>query len=116
MPRTHKDTDKQKALRHQGTLNPRPQDVRHPLFRDSDFFDPDDMIQVKYEMLRHVIAGHSRLGIGARISQGGPLSRASKGDCLYGGHHNAHEMGGFWRSRGIVPGTALGSGGAHDSG
>ena len=54
MPRTHKDTDKQKALRHQGTLNPRPQAVRHPLFRDSDFFDPDDMIQVKYEMLRQV--------------------------------------------------------------
>jgi hypothetical protein len=24
MPRMHKDTDKQKALRHQGTLNPRP--------------------------------------------------------------------------------------------
>ena len=27
MPRTHKDTDKQKALRQHGTLNPRPQDV-----------------------------------------------------------------------------------------
>ena len=54
MPRTRKDTDKQKALRQHGTLNPRPQDVRNPLFRDSDFFDPDDMIQVKYEMLRQV--------------------------------------------------------------
>jgi hypothetical protein len=54
MPRAHKDTDKQKVLRQHGTLNPRPQDVRHPLFRDSDFFDPDDMIQVKYEMLRQV--------------------------------------------------------------
>jgi transposase len=54
MPRAQKDTDKQKALRQHGTLNPRPQDVRHPLFRDSDFFDPDDMIQVKYEMLRQV--------------------------------------------------------------
>jgi transposase len=54
MPWTHKDTDKQKALRQHGTLNPRPQDVRHPLFGDSDFFDPDDMIQVKYEMLRQV--------------------------------------------------------------
>lgn len=54
MPRTHKDTAKQKALQQHGTLNPRPQDVRNPLFRDSDFFDPDDMIQVKYEMLRQV--------------------------------------------------------------
>jgi len=54
MPRAHNDTDKQKALRQHGTLNSRPQDVRHPLFRDSVFFDPDDMIQVKYEMLRQV--------------------------------------------------------------
>src|SRR5215831_14920616 len=54
MPRTQKDTDKQKALRHHGTLNPRPQDVRHALFQDSDFFDPEDMTQVKYEMLRQV--------------------------------------------------------------
>ena len=54
MPRTHKDTDKQKTLRQHGALYPRPQDVRHPLFHDSDFFDPDDLIQVKYEMLRQV--------------------------------------------------------------
>jgi transposase len=54
MPRVQKDTDKQKALRQHGTLNPRPQDVRHSLFRDSEFFDPEDMIQVKYEMLRQV--------------------------------------------------------------
>jgi hypothetical protein len=54
MPRSHRDTDKQKALRQHGTLNPRPQDVQHPLFRDSDFFDPDDLLQVKYEMLRQV--------------------------------------------------------------
>lgn len=58
MPRTYKDTDKQNALRQNGTLNPRPRDVRHPLFRGSDFFDPDDMIQVKYEMLRQVHVGH----------------------------------------------------------
>ena len=54
MPRAQKDTDKQKALRQHGTLNPRPQDVRHHLFRGSEFFDPEDMIQVKYEMLRQV--------------------------------------------------------------
>lgn len=54
MPRRKPETDKQIDLRQSGTLNPRPQDVRHPLFRDSDFFDPDDMVQVKYEMLRQV--------------------------------------------------------------
>jgi transposase len=54
MPRRKPETDKQIALRQGGTLNPRPQDVHHPMFQDSDFFDPDDMVQVKYEMLRQV--------------------------------------------------------------
>jgi len=45
---------KRKALRRQGTLNPRPDEVTHPLFQTNDFFDADDMIQVKYEMLRQV--------------------------------------------------------------
>jgi transposase len=45
---------KRKALQHQGTLNPRPDEVTHPLFQTNDFFDADDMIQVKYEMLRQV--------------------------------------------------------------
>jgi hypothetical protein len=52
MSKKKTDQDKRKTLRQQGTLNPRPQDVRHALFLDSDFFDPDDMVQVKYEMLR----------------------------------------------------------------
>src|SRR4051812_49751372 len=36
----------------QGTLNPRADDVRDPAFVDSEFFDPRDLVQVKYEMLR----------------------------------------------------------------
>ena len=43
---------KRQFLRQHGTLNPRPQDVTHELFRHSDFFDPHDLVQVKYEMLR----------------------------------------------------------------
>jgi len=54
MPQEKTNPDKQAVLRQHGTLNPRPQGVRHPLFQDSDFFDPDDMVQVKYEMLRQV--------------------------------------------------------------
>jgi transposase len=46
--------DKLESLREQGTLNPRPQDVRHPLFQDNEFFDARDLVQVKYEMLRQV--------------------------------------------------------------
>jgi transposase len=45
---------KRSFLRQQGTLNPRPQDVRNETFHGSDFFDPQDLLQVKYEMLRLV--------------------------------------------------------------
>ena len=41
-------------LQQEGTLNRRPQDVTDELFRESDFFDPRDLVQVKYEMLRRV--------------------------------------------------------------
>ncbi|MGB6943834.1 MAG: helix-turn-helix domain containing protein [Bryobacteraceae bacterium] len=42
------------ALQQQGTLNPRPKDVRDDLFLQDNFFDPRDLVQVKYEMLRRV--------------------------------------------------------------
>jgi transposase len=45
---------KGESLRRQGVLNPRPQKVTDPLFRQSEFFDPRDLVQVKYEMLRRV--------------------------------------------------------------
>lgn len=41
-------------LRQLGVLNPRPEAVRAPWFQSSGFFDPHDLVQVKYEMLRHV--------------------------------------------------------------
>src|SRR5260370_40737031 len=44
--------EKRQTLRLQGTLNPRPQAVTHELFQESDFFDPNDLLQVKYERLR----------------------------------------------------------------
>jgi transposase len=43
---------KHEALRKQGTLHPRPQAVTAPLFENSEFFDPHDVVQVKYEMVR----------------------------------------------------------------
>ncbi len=45
---------KLRTLRQQGTLNPRPKAVRDELFLQGDFFDPRDLVQVKYEMLRRV--------------------------------------------------------------
>jgi len=42
------------ALQAQGAAHPHAQAVTELLFRDSAFFDPNDLVQVKYEMLRSV--------------------------------------------------------------
>lgn len=43
------------ALRHSHTLHPHADQVRDPLFTSgSPFFDPRDLVQVKYELLRRV--------------------------------------------------------------
>lgn len=47
-------SDKRRLLKQQGALNARSQRVTDALFVDSDFFDADDVVQVKYEMLRRV--------------------------------------------------------------
>ena len=54
MPVDRSKHDKQDALREHATLNPRPDGVAHKLFEASEFFDPHDLLQVKYEMLRLV--------------------------------------------------------------
>jgi transposase len=43
---------KRKALQASGTFNPRAAQVRHSLFQQSSFFDPEDLLQLKYETLR----------------------------------------------------------------
>ena len=43
---------KAEMLRHQRTLNPHPERVRDGLFLGNNFFDAQDLLQVKYEMLR----------------------------------------------------------------
>jgi len=47
---------KLEALRQQGTLNPRPDKVTDQRFDARSFFDPRDLVQVRYEMLRCVQA------------------------------------------------------------
>ncbi len=42
------------ALRRHSSLNPHPEKVRDELFLSNAFFDPCDIVQVKYEMLRRV--------------------------------------------------------------
>jgi transposase len=45
---------KRQALQAASTFNPRYARVRHPLFQGSEFFDPQDLLQLKYESLRAV--------------------------------------------------------------
>ena len=45
---------KLKALSKYHTLNPRSDEITDHLFLEYDFFDPRDIVQVKYEMLRRV--------------------------------------------------------------
>jgi len=46
------------VLRQQGALHPHPEAVRDEAFREGEFFDPRDLVQVRYEMLRrHQVDG-----------------------------------------------------------
>jgi len=56
MPKKNKRNDpKSAALLENGTMNPSPDKVTDPKFRESEFFDARDLVQVKYEMLRRVL-------------------------------------------------------------
>lgn len=52
MPPTPEPNAKCRTLQKTGTFNPRSDQVRHALFENSDFFDPRDLLQLKYESLR----------------------------------------------------------------
>lgn len=58
---TRRKTDpKADVLRQRGCLHPHPEKVSDALFTANEFFDPRDLLQVKYEMLRRVCTdGHS---------------------------------------------------------
>lgn len=54
MPQKKQPDKKRQALESQSCLNHRAEQVTDALFREEIFFDPRDLIQVKYEMLRKV--------------------------------------------------------------
>lgn len=45
---------KSKALQQESSLHPHPEQIKDELFLTHEFFDPRDLVQVKYEMLRRV--------------------------------------------------------------
>src|ERR1700758_3434303 len=52
MVKRKKPDNKTLELKRTGTMNSRPESVSDALFRENPFFDPKDLLQVRYEMLR----------------------------------------------------------------
>jgi transposase len=60
-------------LKRTGTLNPHPETVADLLFKENPFFDPRDLLQVRYEMLRrHSAQGTSILDAAAAFGVSRP--------------------------------------------
>lgn len=57
MSKEKRPDPKAEALRQQGALNPKAEEVTDPLFQEDPFYDPRDLVQVKYEMVRRVRSG-----------------------------------------------------------
>src|SRR5262249_61880933 len=55
---------KARFLASHGALYPHPERVRDPMFQGSDFFDPRDLVQVRYESLRrHLVDGQAVVAV-----------------------------------------------------
>ena len=69
-----RDDAKTRALAASRTLNPRPEKVADPAFAPGSFFDPANLVQVKYEMVRQAETGGA--GRPGRVGlRGSPASR-----------------------------------------
>ncbi|MFQ5720687.1 MAG: helix-turn-helix domain-containing protein, partial [Acidobacteriota bacterium] len=67
-PPSHK-AQKRRQLREAGLLHPQPQRVQDPLFEQApEFFDAEDHLQVRYEMLRaHLVDRDAISAVGQRF-------------------------------------------------
>ncbi len=52
MKQNQTSKQKEKYLRNHGVLNPHPERVQDELFLANEFFNPRDLLQVRYEMIR----------------------------------------------------------------
>ena len=58
--------ERRRRLNREGTLHPNPEKVRTQLIAQSPFFDADDLMQMKYEMLRSVSVDEQSAAAAAR--------------------------------------------------
>ena len=68
MAKRKKPDQKSLELQRTGTLNPHPDSISDPLFKQDPFFDPKDHLQVRYEMLRrHSVEGASIVDVATQF-------------------------------------------------
>lgn len=73
MAKLKKPDQKTLELQRTGTLNPHPDSVSDTLFKENPFFDPKDLLQVRYEMLRrHSVEGVSIVDVAAKFGVSRP--------------------------------------------
>ena len=73
MARLKKPDQKTLELKRTGTLNTRPTSVSDTLFKENPFFDPRDLLQVRYEMLRrHSVERASIVDVASRFGVSRP--------------------------------------------
>jgi transposase len=73
MAKAKKPDPKSLELKRTATLNPRPDSIADPLFKENPFFDPKDLLQVRYEMLRrHRVEGASVVEVASQFGVSRP--------------------------------------------
>src|SRR6201998_505602 len=73
MAKQKKPDHKTLELKRTGTLNSRPASISDALFRENPFFDPRDLLQARYEMLRrHDVEGISIVDAATRFGVSRP--------------------------------------------
>lgn len=73
MAKPKQPAQKTLELKRTGTLNPHPDTVSDGLFRENPFFDPNDLLQVRYEMLRrHSVEGASIVDVAVKFGVSRP--------------------------------------------
>jgi transposase len=73
MAKATKPDQKSLELKRTATLNPRPESIADRLFKENPFFDPKDLLQVRYEMLRrHRVEGISIVDVASQFGVSRP--------------------------------------------
>lgn len=81
-----KDDAKRQALAREGVLNPHPEAVGDPLFTSNPFFDPRDLVQVRYEMVRrHQTEGQAVSDVAAAFGVSRPTFYKAQAALAEGG-------------------------------